>query len=77
MEPLMDRVWALGPRGVGPNMLLSPPLRGDVDGEVAVGSLFSVPPSLVVRIGRQVTTADGENDTAPQLAPVHVGAVGG
>lgn len=55
-------MWALGPKGVGPNMLLCPPLSG---------GLFDVAPGLVVRTGRHAGEGNGEAavqwETLPNL----------
>lgn len=55
IKPLLDRIWALGPRGVGPNTLLAP-LAGS---GVPLGGLFGVPQPLVVRPGRPAVAGEG------------------
>ncbi len=47
---LLQRVWMLGPKRVGPNLLLAAPSGG---ADAAAGSLFSLPPERVVKLAKQ------------------------
>lgn len=47
---LLQRVWMLGPKRVGPNLLLAAPSGG---ADAAAGSLFGLPPERVVKLAKQ------------------------
>lgn len=49
--PLLQRAWLLGPKRVGPNLLLAAPAAGS--GEAAAASLFALPADKVVRLAKQ------------------------
>ena len=50
--PLLQRTWLLGPKRVGPNLLLASAPGGSGD-EAAAASLFSLPADKVVRLAKQ------------------------
>ncbi|KAG2439846.1 hypothetical protein HYH02_010478 [Chlamydomonas schloesseri] len=52
LQQLLQRAWLLGPKRIGPNLLLTPPVDAD-------GSLFAAPPASVTRAAKVTSKAVG------------------
>ncbi|PNW73585.1 hypothetical protein CHLRE_13g564950v5 [Chlamydomonas reinhardtii] len=71
LQQLLQRAWLLGPKRIGPNLLLAPPADAE-------SSLFSVPASAVTRAAKVTskTVGPGAAGAAAAVAAAEAGAAG-